>query len=213
MRNFDFREGQAIVHDTYGEGIVKSTFMNSIGEIGYEVYFKKLGKIVTVMNEDSMRAAKSYENIDVYKSFADIIADKGGDVKAIGDALEADSPKNEEIGTEKSIEFSIFGNVEEEKVPANVQEHRKLCLTLNDMYKKEDAGYGDSFRKMIEEEGLAAARLYLTEKLNRFKHLSKSGNPQIKSESMVDSLMDIANYAIMTAMIINKKETARTKAA
>ena len=209
MRNFGFREGQAIVHDTYGEGIIKSTFMNGIGEIGYEVYFKKLGKIVTVMNEGNMRAAKPYENIDVYKSFADIIADKGGDVKAIGDALEAEPSKNEETGTEKSAEFRTLGSSEEEKVPANVQEHRKLCLALNDMYKKEGADYGDSFHKMVKEEGLAAARLYLTEKLDRFKRLSKNGNPQTKGESMMDSLMDIANYAIMTAIEMSREEAEK----
>lgn len=47
---------------------------------------------------------------------------------------------------------------------------------------------------------MAMARIRLSDKLNRFKALSRNGNQQVSDESLRDTLLDLANYAIMTVM-------------
>lgn len=82
-----------------------------------------------------------------------------------------------------------------------VEKHMKLCKTLNDIYAKKNHDYGDSFHDTFVEEGMAMARIRLTDKLNRFKKLTREGAGQkVMDESIVDTLMDLANYAIMTVL-------------
>lgn len=59
---------------------------------------------------------------------------------------------------------------------------------------------GDSFHQTFTEEGMAMARIRLGDKLARFKSLTKSGVQEVKDESIRDTLIDLANYAIMTVL-------------
>ena len=70
------------------------------------------------------------------------------------------------------------------------------------MYAKKNKDYGDSFHQTFVEEGMATSRIRLNDKLERFKRLSKSNEQNVKDESIVDTLKDLANYAIMTIMEI-----------
>lgn len=91
-------------------------------------------------------------------------------------------------------------------VPDNVERHKQLCEELNALYERKNHDYGDSFHISYLEEGLAMARIRLSDKLNRFKTLSKSGGDQkVSDESMRDTLIDLANYALMTVMEIDRR--------
>ena len=81
-----------------------------------------------------------------------------------------------------------------------VEHHAKLCKELNDLYARKNADYGDSFGKSFEEEGLAMARIRLGDKFNRFKTLSRSVERKVLDESIRDTLIDLANYALMTVL-------------
>ena len=82
-----------------------------------------------------------------------------------------------------------------------VERHKDLCLGLNALYAKKNNDYGDSFHATFAEEGMAMARIRLSDKLNRFKSLSRNQNgQQVKEESIKDTLLDLANYAIMTVL-------------
>ena len=84
------------------------------------------------------------------------------------------------------------------------ERHAEICRQLNDIYTRKNHDYGDSFHATFLEEGLAMARIRLSDKLNRFKQLSKDPNRQaVQDESMIDTLLDLANYAIMTIMEID----------
>lgn len=78
--------------------------------------------------------------------------------------------------------------------------HEQICLELNDLYKRKNRDYGDSFSRNLERYGLciAAGRLY--EKLDRFDSLIRSGKQEVKDETVRDTLIDLANYAIITVM-------------
>ena len=95
------------------------------------------------------------------------------------------------------------------EVPSNVKRHYDIVRGLNELYAKKNADYGDSFHDTYVEEGMAMARIRLSDKLNRFKSLTKSGNQQVNDESVRDTLLDLANYAIMTVIEMDREEAAR----
>ena len=88
----------------------------------------------------------------------------------------------------------------------NVEMHRKLCEELNKLYEKKNHDYGDSFHLSYMEEGMAMPRIRLSDKLNRFKTLSRAEKQEVKDESIRDTLIDLANYAIMTVMEIDRRD-------
>lgn len=79
------------------------------------------------------------------------------------------------------------------------QKHLELCKDLHATYLSKNKDYGDSFGKQFADYGELSAAIRLEDKLQRFKQLMK--NPaQVKDESKVDTLLDLANYAIMTVI-------------
>lgn len=81
-----------------------------------------------------------------------------------------------------------------------VERHGDICVYLNKLYEKKNADYGDSFHQTFQLEGMAMARIRLMDKLNRFCTLTRKGGQQVNDESVRDTLLDLANYAIMTVM-------------
>lgn len=82
-----------------------------------------------------------------------------------------------------------------------VERHKQLCLELNTIYALKNHDYGDSFHQTFVEEGLAMPRIRISDKFNRFKTLSRKLDAQrVSDESLRDTLLDLANYAIMTVM-------------
>lgn len=87
-----------------------------------------------------------------------------------------------------------------------VERHMELLKGLNDLYARKNRDYGDSFHETFLEEGYAMARIRLSDKLNRFKSLSKKdGFTEVGDESMRDTLLDLANYAIMTVLEMDEE--------
>lgn len=81
-----------------------------------------------------------------------------------------------------------------------VEMHKALCEELNRIYAKKNHDYGDSFHQTFLEEGMVMPRIRLSDKLSRFKALTKVGGQEVHDESIRDTLLDLANYALMTAM-------------
>lgn len=76
--------------------------------------------------------------------------------------------------------------------------HASICAELTALYERKNHDYGDSFAKSFAEYGMAMPCIRLEDKLNRLKALTRNGNQQVSDESVDDTLMDLANYAIMT---------------
>lgn len=97
-----------------------------------------------------------------------------------------------------------------------VIKHKTICDELNKLYERKNHDYGDSFHQTFVEEGLAMTRIRLGDKLSRFKTLSRlscsdGGQQQVTDESIRDTLMDLANYAIMTILEMDMKDGALTR--
>lgn len=97
-----------------------------------------------------------------------------------------------------------------------VMRHKELCDGLNALYARKNHDYGDSFHQTFIEEDLAMARIRLGDKFSRFKTLSRisptdSTQQQVTDESIRDTLLDLANYAIMTVLELDQEEAERTE--
>ena len=89
---------------------------------------------------------------------------------------------------------------------SKVQCHAEICKEINDLYERKNHDYGDSFHQTFVEEGMAMARIRLGDKFSRFKTLSRGGGQKVDDESIRDTLIDLANYAIMTVLEMEVSE-------
>ena len=89
---------------------------------------------------------------------------------------------------------------------SKVQMHLNICNEINRLYARKNHDYGDSFHLTFAEEGMAMARIRLGDKFNRFKTLSRGGDQKVNDESIRDTLIDLANYAIMTVLEMEVSE-------
>lgn len=89
---------------------------------------------------------------------------------------------------------------------SNEAKHKKLCEELNSTYKAKNKDYGNSFTKTFDEFGYTMSAIRLQDKLERFKKLISSTTQEVKDESIRDTLMDLANYSLMTVMELDKNE-------
>ena len=87
--------------------------------------------------------------------------------------------------------------------------YEEIIDKLYKTYQAKNTAYGDSFNISLDEEGLAAARIRLGDKYRRFATLSKNPDIPTGDESIQDTLMDMANYAIMTVMWMTQGVTKR----
>lgn len=82
----------------------------------------------------------------------------------------------------------------------------EILTSMSDLYHKKNSDYGNSFDKTLDEFGLVAALVRLNDKLNRAKQLYKASSQQILDEKIEDTIIDLANYAVMTyKWLMNQK--------
>ena len=114
-------------------------------------------------------------------------------------AAEGTWGKGYDDGVDASINVveHYFNNCKKgETKPINVLEFTKLTQEMAQTYEAKNADYGNSFDKSLDEFGIAASLVRMTDKLNRAKQLSQQ--EARVDESMRDTLLDLANYAVMT---------------
>lgn len=85
-------------------------------------------------------------------------------------------------------------------------EFKDVTEWMNNVYERKNADYGNSFGETFEEYGLVSSAVRLNDKLKRFKRLIKQ-EAQVQDESIKDTLLDIANYAVLTLVEMSKRET------
>lgn len=81
-----------------------------------------------------------------------------------------------------------------------MRKHFDICTRLGSIYKAKNHDYGDSFHKTFEEFGRVALAIRLQDKCSRLTSLCCKEKQMVKDESIIDTLLDIANYAILGIM-------------
>ena len=86
-----------------------------------------------------------------------------------------------------------------------IPNHAKVCQELTETYKKKNADYGNSFEKSLDKHGLIAGIIRMDDKMSRLISLNSKKEQQVLDESLRDTLMDLANYAIMSVMWLDEQ--------
>ena len=81
-----------------------------------------------------------------------------------------------------------------------LERHKKWCDNLHALYEIKNKAYGDSFGDTFDRLGLISGVTRVTDKYNRLVNLATHPEIDENDESIIDTLVDLANYAIMTAM-------------
>ena len=82
---------------------------------------------------------------------------------------------------------------------------KEITDKMFETFKAKNHDYGSSFSNLFNECGMTYAYGHMAEKLERVKSLMKD-EAKVKGEGMKDSMLDLANYAILTVMEIEKNE-------
>ena len=74
---------------------------------------------------------------------------------------------------------------------------KQITQEMVDLYERKNKDYGDSFAELYKKYGMTSSLIRMEDKLNRLRSLVDKTNA-VQDESKLDTLMDLANYAIMT---------------
>lgn len=83
-----------------------------------------------------------------------------------------------------------------------VESFAKITENMLKTYEAKNADYGNSFNETCDKFGLIAAIVRMHDKLNRITQLAKKEHSKKVDESIQDTLLDLANYAIMSLLWI-----------
>lgn len=87
--------------------------------------------------------------------------------------------------------------------------HNMITDELLNLYLKKNTDYGNSFDISLDDDGLLVAKIRLGDKYKRFESLLKKKQQEVIDESMRDTLIDMANYAIMTVMWMDRNQAVK----
>lgn len=90
-----------------------------------------------------------------------------------------------------------------------VRQHKEVCNMLNEIYEQKNRAYGNSFGDTYKDLGIISAVTRINDKFNRLKTLAKNKEINQGDESIADTLLDMANYCIMTYMELQNEEATK----
>ena len=188
-------------------------------EEGLKKYKEKLKTEPWTLVDDQVPVGTQVNGVEVIKpqtDFNDTDQDYGCDEKqnlTLGEHIlkeYAKDKKREEI--KRDMSKYIMNDQEEEKIKnmLNLKEAKKdndavvpgdfdgICHDLMALHARKNKDYGNAADASYREFGLVSYIIRLNDKMNRLKSLTKPGVEQeVKGESIEDTLMDLAAYAIM----------------
>ena len=85
-----------------------------------------------------------------------------------------------------------------------VEKHLILCNQLNSIYEQKNNAYGNSFGETFEKLGIISAITRISDKYNRLVNLATHPEINKGDEAIEDTLLDMANYCLMTYMELQK---------
>lgn len=96
---------------------------------------------------------------------------------------------------------------ENDKTLSNTSAHqfKDIVKGMIETYVRKNHDYGNSFDKSLDKFGLVASVVRIGDKMNRIESLVQK-KAMVQDESIRDTLLDMANYAIMTVMWVDNQK-------
>lgn len=99
-------------------------------------------------------------------------------------------------------------------IEEEIREFEQITTLMVDTYRRKHHDYGQSTKDTYRKYGPVSMAVRMRDKLNRFEtliELEKRGDQIMVNESLFDTLLDLANYAIIT--MIEQKDLMQDKEA
>lgn len=206
-----YRSGEVIAYKLTPEELEKLRKETGYMELTKEKYMelKAAGKTDKVIMEEY---GLNNVNLNKLKNRWGLIGVYGKRPEKIAEKAKENAPKNDldEILTNALSNIAERAQaLNEERTAVNIIKARdqvstptdspfkKIALSIAETLEKKNHDYGDSFTKLYREFGDLSAVIRLTDKLERYKSLITS-EQKVNDESIEDTLMDLAGYAILT---------------
>lgn len=90
---------------------------------------------------------------------------------------------------------------------------KDICGVLNEMHKTfalKNKKYGNSFEASLDKYGMIAALTRISDKFNRAENLILTNDAGTADETLMDTLLDMANYCVMTAVYMKNNKGVKT---
>lgn len=84
-------------------------------------------------------------------------------------------------------------------IKEEIKKFKELTNVMYETFKKKRNDYGKSTTKAFEEFGPISMYIRMQDKMNRFANLMNN-KTSIMNESIYDTLLDLANYALITIL-------------
>lgn len=81
------------------------------------------------------------------------------------------------------------------------------------LYERKNHDYGNSFSETYRKLGVISATTRMLDKMNRIVSLVTKDKQEVKDESLRDTLIDLANYAVMTIMELDGEKPSAEESA
>lgn len=103
------------------------------------------------------------------------------------------------------INLEVFE--ENDKTLSNTSTHqfKDIAKGMIETYVRKNHDYGNSFDKSLDKFGLVASVVRIGDKMNRIESLVQK-KAMVQDESIRDTLLDMANYTIMTVMWMDNQD-------
>lgn len=86
------------------------------------------------------------------------------------------------------------------------QEQRisEVCESVEELLKKKNHDYGNSFSLQFEKYGIMSAMIRMDDKMRRLENLVKGSEAQVVDESIEDTLQDLVGYGTLALVELQK---------
>ena len=90
---------------------------------------------------------------------------------------------------------------------------KEITDAMNALYERKNHDYGNSFSETYRKLGIISAATRMLDKMNRIVSLVTKDKQEVNDESLRDTLIDLANYAVMTIMELDGEKPSAEESA
>ena len=129
------------------------------------------------------------------------------------DLIDIPDPKEDvKITVEDELSQQEIGELKEKfvkdskgylKETPEAEAFKRISQENFELYKRKNIDYGNSFAEQFQEFRMQSVMFRLQDKVSRIKQLSMNSQ-RVSDESLIDTLRDLSNYAIMTIVELEK---------
>lgn len=127
-------------------------------------------------------------------------------LKTKDERKEANVNMDKLLNNGKALNDKVLNELLIKREKVNTEDFRKTLVIMGDIFAEKNKKYGGSFEVSLDKYGMIAALTRISDKFNRMENLILTNDEGTSDESIMDTLIDMANYCVMTAVYMKNSE-------